>query len=106
MSSTIASQQVSFWSVHEHVQPLLDLVGDWPVVGSPAWCALPDGPAKLAALYDAAQHHALRLELNQEARAQASHAISAAENWGSVAREIRSRNDFYSERPWLRRAAS
>jgi hypothetical protein len=70
---------VSWWSVHEYVSVTLEQVGLWPMVGTPEWCALADGdPVKLAALLDAAQHHALRLELNQESRAEASHAISAA----------------------------
>jgi hypothetical protein len=74
---SVASRQVSWWLVHEHVQPLLELVGDWPAAGTPAWCELPEGPVKLAALYDAARHWALRLELNQAAMAEASHGISA-----------------------------
>ncbi|MCA2249028.1 DUF2742 domain-containing protein [Mycobacterium intracellulare] len=102
----LESQQVSWWSVHEHVQPFLDLVGAWPTAGTPAWCALPDGPVKLAALLDAAQHHALRFELGQEARAEASRAVSGALNWNEVSRETLARTDFYTARPWLRRAAS
>jgi hypothetical protein len=81
------SQQVSFWSVHEHVQPVLDAVGTWPMVGSPAWCALDgDHPAKLAALLDAAQHHALRVETAQQSLADSSHDVSAAADWPAVAR--------------------
>ncbi|OMB93207.1 hypothetical protein A5732_16790 [Mycobacterium colombiense] len=97
---------MSFWSVHEHVQPFLDLVGSWPQVGSPAWCALEEGPVRLAALLDAAQHWALRLELCQEARAQASQAIAGALDWPEVSREIHARSEFYAARPWLKRAAS
>ena len=58
-----SSQQVSFWSVHEHVNPTLAQAGSWPTLASPEWCALADDdPAKTAALFDAAQHWALRLE--------------------------------------------
>ena len=78
--------QVSWWSVHEFVDVALARVGSWPTAGTPAWVALPDDhPAKIAALFDAAQHHALRLELNQEALAEASKAISSAADWSSVA---------------------
>src|SRR5690348_3635085 len=72
------NQQVSWWSVHEHVAPLLESAGTWPMVGTPEWCALSDDdPRKLAALYDAARHWALRVETAQQARAEASRSISA-----------------------------
>jgi len=82
-----ASQQVSWWSVHEFVAAVLNQVNDWPMLGTPAWCSLAhDDPRKWAAVLDGAQHHALRLELNQEARAEASRAVSAAADWPKVAR--------------------
>ncbi|WP_407689364.1 DUF2742 domain-containing protein [Mycobacterium sp. HUMS_1102779] len=98
MSRTIESQQVSWWSVHEHVRPFLDRVDSWPLVGSPAWCALPDGPVKLAALLDAAQHWALRLDSRQEAMSEASKALSAAADWKDVERQTRNRRDVYIPR--------
>ncbi len=102
----LASPQVSWWSLHEHIAPLLNRVGDWPTVGTPQWCELDDGdPRKLAAIFDAAQHHALRLELNQEAHAQASRDIAAAVDWPALAREINQRTDFYAARPWLKRVS-
>jgi hypothetical protein len=42
----LASQQVSWWSVHEHVLPLLNSVDSWPMVGTPEWCELPDGDVR------------------------------------------------------------
>lgn len=58
--------------------------------GTPAWCALDDQhPDKLAAVLAAGVHHALRLDLNQQAAADASKAIAAAEDWPAVARCIR-----------------
>ncbi len=99
------SQQVSWWSVHELIQPILNQVNDWPTLGTPAWCSLAhDDPRKWCALLDGARHWALRLELGQEARADASKAVSAAADWKSVASEIQQRNGFYATRPWLRRA--
>jgi Protein of unknown function (DUF2742) len=98
-----ASRQVSWWPVHEHVAPFLGLVGHYPTVGTPEWCALSDGPVKLAALYDAARHWALRLDTLQEARAEAARAISGALDWSALSREISTREDFYTARPWLRR---
>jgi hypothetical protein len=98
-SNATESQQVSFWSVHEHVEPVLDEAGSWPMAGSPAWCALDDThPAKTAALYDAARHWVLRVETCQAAQCEASHDVSAATDWSAVAREIRSRNESYIKR--------
>ena len=108
---------------------MLEAAGSWPLVGSPQWCALPDDdPAKLAALLDAAQHWALRMETCQAeqrcakrwaecatrhavirkklAEYQAGHAISAAADWTAISQQIRTRNEFYTERPWLKRASA
>jgi hypothetical protein len=87
--TAVNSQQVSWWSVHEHVAPMLEQVQSWPTIGTPTWCQLPDDdPAKLAALLDAAQHWALRVETCQQARADASREISAAADWSAIATEI------------------
>jgi hypothetical protein len=103
----MTSQQVSWWSVHEFVTPTLQRVGSWPMAGTPAWCSLADDdPQKWAALLDAAQHWALRVDTCQEARCQAGEAISAAADWSAIARRIRSEAEFYAERPWLKRTAS
>ncbi|OBF91066.1 hypothetical protein A5791_15835 [Mycobacterium sp. 852002-51163_SCH5372311] len=101
----VESQQVSWWSVHELILPVLNQVNDWPLLGSPAWCSLArDDPRKWAAVLDGGQHHALRIELNQESRAEASKAVSGALDWAALSREILRRNDFYAAHPWLRRA--
>jgi hypothetical protein len=102
-----SSQQVSWLTVHEFVAPLLAQVGSWPMAGSVEWCALPnDHPAKWAALLDASQHWILRVETCQVAECEASHEISAAADWGQIGREIRAQNEFYTEKPYLRRVAS
>ena len=103
----VASQQVSWWSVHEHVAPMLDSVQSRPMVGTPEWCDLDDDdPVKMAALFDAAQHWALRVETCQQARADASQEFRSAVDWSALAREINIRADFFAARPWLRRVAS
>jgi hypothetical protein len=117
---------VSWRDVHNHVAPILEQVDPWPMVGTPEWCALPDSdPRKLAALLDAAQHWALRVETCQAehhrarrwtecatrhavirkklAEYQASHAISATANWAAIAQHHRNYAEFYAARPWLRR---
>lgn len=69
------------------------------MIGTPAWCSLPDDhPAKIAAIYDAAQHWALRVETCQRAECEASQAISAAANWAAIANEIRRRRGAYIPR--------
>lgn len=101
------SQQVSWWSVHEFVTEVLKQVNSWPLLGTPAWCSLSnDDPRKWAAVIDGGQHHALRVELGQEARAEASRAISGSANWSAISSEIHQRRTFYDAKPWLKRVAS
>jgi hypothetical protein len=112
--SAIASQQISWWSVHEFVAAVLDQVNDWPMLGTPAWCSLThDDPRKWAALLDGAQHWALRVDSCQEARGEGGRAISAAPlftnsgdpvDWSAIARERLKLNAFFAARPWLKRA--
>ena len=107
MIAGLTSRAVSWWSVHEYVEPLLAAVGQWPMAGTPEWCALPDNDArKIAALYDAAQHWSLRVESCQAARCEAARAVSASADWTSIARAINQRNDFYAQRPWLKRVSA
>jgi hypothetical protein len=103
MTYALTSQQVSWWSVHTFVTPLLTSVGTWPMAGTPEWCALPDDdPVKWAALFDAARHHALRLDVNQAALAETSRDISGAADWPAIATEMVQRHGAYIPR----RAAS
>jgi hypothetical protein len=84
----MGSAAVSWWSVHEWVTRHLESVGTWPMAGTPEWVALPDDdPRKLAALLDAAQHWALRVETAQQAECEASRAVSAAADWSAIARD-------------------
>ncbi|OBJ35245.1 hypothetical protein A5621_17705 [Mycobacterium colombiense] len=98
---------MSWWEVNEFVTPALRSAGSWPLAGTPAWCDLADDdPVKLASLLDAARHWALRVETCQQARCEASQAISAAHNWAEIGQRIRERREFYAERTWLRRASA
>ena len=107
MDSAVSSQQVNWWTVHKFIAAVLDQVNDWPMLGTPAWCSLShDDPRKWAALLDAAQHWALRVDTCQVAECEASHAISGAADWSAIAQHVKDRNEFYAEKPWLRRAAS
>lgn len=102
----VESGQVSWFSVHEFVQPRLDETLLWPLIGTPAWCALDDhDPAKWAAVLDASQQWALRLETLQEGQAVVSHAISASADWSAIARRSAIRTAFYDAHPWLRRVS-
>ncbi len=99
-----SAQSVSWWDVAEFVAPMLARVGSWPMAGTPAWCALPDDDmAKWAALLDAAQHHALRVEVAQEAECAASQTVSAVTDWGAMGRQMQDRQAFFTANPWLRR---
>lgn len=98
------SRSVSWWSVCEYAAPLLDSVDSWPVAGTAEWQELADDdPRKLASLLDAARIWALGAENDQQARCEASKAISSAANWSSLAREIAQRRALFDERPWLER---
>jgi hypothetical protein len=102
-----SSQQMSWWDVHEYVTAVLEHTGSWPMAGTPEWCALADDdPAKTAALLDAAQHWALRVETCQVAECEASHAVSAGTDWGAIAQHVKDHNEFYAARPWLKRVSA
>ena len=63
-------------------------------------------PVKLAAIFDAARHHALRVETAQQARCDASKAVAGAADWAELADGVRNRQAFYAAKPWLKRAVS
>jgi hypothetical protein len=97
--AAVSSQQVCWSEVHDHVAPLLASVPSWPMAGTPAWCALDDqDPAKTAALLDAAQHWALRVETCQEAMCETSRDVSAAADWRATANALRICTDAYIPR--------
>lgn len=73
--------------MHKLVEPLLSVIGAWPTVGTPAWCALDNDDRKLCAIYDAAQHWALRVETAQTAQCDASREVCAAADWSAIAWE-------------------
>jgi hypothetical protein len=103
-----ASQQVSWLAVHDFVMPKLQLVGDWPMVGSPAWCQLDDrNRVKWAAALDAAQHWALRIETAQQASADAATAIATCgTDWAAVAKRSVIRTAYLEARPWMQRVVT
>ena len=106
MTFAISSQQVNWWSVNTFVEEKLCTAAQssWPLIGSVAWCELEDDhPLKMAAIYDAARHWALRLETCQRQRSEAGRDIAGAADWSVVARDVRNRADFYASRPWLKR---
>lgn len=81
-SDFTSSQQVSWLAVHRYAQPHLTRVGHWPMIGTTAWAQLERfDPAKWAAILDAAQHWALRIEGHQQARIDASHTLSTCTDW-------------------------
>lgn len=86
-ASSLTSQQVSWWSVHEFIAAMVAHANALPSAGTPAWCALPDAdPNKLLALAVAGEHHVLRVETAQAAMADASRAVAASADWTRVGR--------------------
>lgn len=81
------SQEVCWWATHLYVSALIAQTENLPAAGTPCWGSLADDdPNKLLALAIAGEHHVLRVETAQAAQAQAGQAISAALDWGAVAR--------------------
>jgi hypothetical protein len=105
MSAGIESRQVAWWPVHEFVAARIgDVIKSCPLLGTPAWCDLADDdPRKIAAVLDAAQHWALRLDVHQQQLAEASRDVSGAADWSAIAVQKLRRDAFYEQRPWLRR---
>jgi hypothetical protein len=89
----VESRSVSWWPVHEFLAAVLAQANEAPpMAGTPAWRALADSdPAKLLALAVAGEHHVLRMEIGQEALADASKAIAAVADWPAISREVRQR---------------
>jgi hypothetical protein len=101
-----STRTVDWWAVHLYRERMLRQFGvqTFPMVGTLAWEALADDhPAKLAAVVDAAQHWALRLDARQEAMADASRAVAAAVDWQTQARRTRDRTEFARANPWALR---
>ena len=111
LCNALHSSQVNWLTVHEFAAQWaavhgIDLIeDDLPNPGTPRWCGLPDAH-KLAALLLRASKAVLHDETAQAARCEASHDVSAAEDWSAIAREIRNREEFRAARPWMTRKAS
>jgi hypothetical protein len=95
----LGSRTVDWWSVHLYVAPFLLAAASWQIAGTLGWQQLADDdPVKRAALYDAARHHALRVETCQAALAGASRDISVAADWSGLARNILQRSGVWIPR--------
>jgi hypothetical protein len=107
-SRPCVSRSVRWYDFHLCVQERLDAAGDYPMAGTQAWFDLDDAdPRKTAAVLAAASMHIQRVEACQIAECEASHAISAAADWGEIAQYSRDRGEFAAQHPWAaRRAAS
>jgi hypothetical protein len=102
----LASQAVTWYEVHEYRDRKLERLGveQFPMAGTPAWCALPDNhPVKIAAVFDAAQHWALRIDTAQAASCFASQVISAAADWSAIGQAQRNRAEFVAANSWTKR---
>lgn len=107
MSRLTSSQYVRWLAVHRWVTPLLEAVQSWPMAGTAEWSQLPDDdPRKWAAVLDAGQHWALRIENNQTARAEASMAVSGAADWAAIGRANHRRADAIRSGAYIERASA
>lgn len=91
-----ASQEVSWWATHQFITALVAQANTaLPWAGTPAWRALDDAdPRKLLSLAVAGEHHVLRIEIGQDAIADASTQISSAEDWKAVAQQVLRRHEI------------
>jgi Protein of unknown function (DUF2742) len=84
-TNPLESRQVHWPSVSDVVRPVLSRHPDYPMVGTPAWCALPtDDTRVIAAIFAAAEQWALQQWITQDAAAEGSRAISGALDWSVV----------------------
>lgn len=87
----MTSMQVSGYETHLFMESLLAQAncGPLPWAGTPAWCAMDDSdPRKLIALAAFGVHHAFRVEIAQQAQADAAKDISEAADWPAIARHV------------------
>lgn len=105
-----ASHEVDAVAVHARLAPILTQavrLGEIPILGSTEWVAIPDTDSRWRHSVVAAGYRwAIREWLDQDVRRSASQAISAADDWGSVAQSIRRRNEYLIENPWAKRVVA
>jgi hypothetical protein len=106
-----ASQQVAWLPVHDYINRERRRTGanefSAPTLGTPLWCVLADGhPAKLSAVLNLAEAVAYSIAHMQVAEAEASQAISGSADWTTIARAVRQRTEFGTEKPWARRVVA
>jgi hypothetical protein len=107
LSKRLGSQQVTWFEVNLFVESRLDGIEDRPLLGTPEWCSLSDNdPRKGAAVLEAGVLWALRLDTEQEHRAEASRDIAGAADWSAIGRSVAQREAFYADRPWLKRRSA
>lgn len=106
---SIASMQISWWDCHAFMTEMVQQANCGPVPwpGTPAWCAIPDDdPRKLLALAGFGVYQAVSVDACQEASAEASSAVSKAENWAQVSRSKLQRHNAIRGGVYLPRKAS
>lgn len=91
---SLESRTIVWLPVHDYNTALADRLGvslayRLPVPGTVGWLRLDDDdPVKKAALLQAASQRILHLEIDQEARAEASKSVSSAADWPTIGREL------------------
>jgi len=99
-----ACREVDWYAVAVFAESLLTRFDRLPTPGTPSWSALSDrDPVKLAAVISVARFWAFDASCRQDAEIQASHAVSAAADWGAISRYLRDEADFYRRALYLKR---
>lgn len=89
------SREVHWQNVYLFVHQWLGVPGSAPIPGTPAWTELPDDhPDKWRGLLWAAVWWAVAQDARQDALAEAGQAISGAENWADIARQVQRRREI------------
>jgi hypothetical protein len=99
--SDTSSREVRWFVVYEYVRQLVaTTAAGWPAAGTSEWLALADDdPAKIAAVLEAGVHWSLRIDTDQQQRAQASRDIAAEIDAAALAQRIlQGRGTAYIER--------
>lgn len=103
----VDSNEIDFLPVHQRLAPLLDravLLGEIPVLGSPAWVDIPDDDRRWRdSVVVAGYRWAMAEWLRQDAENQASKELSGSADWSAVAARMRQHAEYLAANPWARR---
>ncbi|QUD82100.1 DUF2742 domain-containing protein [Gordonia polyisoprenivorans] len=105
--ATHESREVSWSHTHAELWPIVERAlryGPLPLIGTHGWLALdPADPARVGAVYLAADQFALHLENDQTARSDAATEAASALSWSTASRRHQQLTEFRRTNPWAQR---